>query len=83
MPARDHTRKSEARTEGIISLLPLLVLLPVLLFVYWGHASGDIPANALYINDGDVTAEKVTQALRVKADTAPAFDRGTLASGRI
>ena len=73
MSVRDRSRKTEAKTEGILALLVILMLVPVLLLAYWGHTRADVPANAVYINDSDMTAEKIAQSLGVKADVGNAL----------
>ena len=70
MSARDRSRKTEAKTEGILALLALPVLMFVLLFVYLGRSPAPLPPNAVYINDGDMTAEKLTGALSITPDLA-------------
>lgn len=73
MSVRDRSRKTEAKTEGVLALLVILMLVPVLLLAYWGHARSDVSTNAVYINDSEVTAEKLAQSLGVKADVGRAL----------
>lgn len=65
MSVRDRSRNTESKIEGIMCLLVLLLLLPLLLLTYLAKTSVPAPANAVHINDSDVTAEKLTSALGV------------------
>ena len=65
MSFRDRSRNTEARTEGIVCLLVMMLLFPLLLLTYFAKNSVPPPANAVYINDSDVTAETLTGALGI------------------
>lgn len=70
MSVRDRSRRTEAKTEGIVSLLALVLLAVVLFCVYAGRSPAPLPANAVYINDSEVTAESLTGALSITPDLA-------------
>ena len=73
MSVGQRGRSTAGKTEGIVSLLALFILVPVLLLVYGGHAHSDIPANAVYINEinaSDMKPEALARTLHLDFNTA-------------
>lgn len=67
MSVGQRGRISVGKTEGLVSLLTLLILIPILFLVYGGHTRYDLPANTFNINEVDLKAETLARTLHLNA----------------